>query len=183
VGRMLTKAMAGPGADLQPVQVDVDQLQLEAGNPFELHVGRYARVVLHCRQIRSSDAFIDELFASCAIGGSQVRQLDSRMRCWLTTGRDGCIVLDRDADDRNSIQVYMGMGGYAASLGDVVFKPGGVDDTQTSARLLKRFAHERLVDTDAEGEPLELFRLMRRDRSSLPSVFHRTGEAAAKGLP
>jgi flagellar biosynthesis protein FlhG len=189
VGRMLVKAMPGTDDVRGPVQVEVDQIQLEAGNEFSLRPGRYTRIALHCRHIGSPDAFIEEIFANCAITGCKVRHLGSHVRYWLTSGRDGCIVLDGDDNDRNCVQVYMSGGGNQVL--EETQAPADEHpllrrlrdewpDAAAPGLLLGKFPHERLMRTDAEGESLELFRLLRRDRSPLLCAFHHAGGESAQ---
>jgi flagellar biosynthesis protein FlhG len=185
VGRMLVKAMPGSEAVRQPVQIEVEQMQLESGNDFSLQPGRYTRIALHCQHIRSPDAFIEEIFTNCAITGCKVRHLGSHVRYWLTSGRDGCIVLDGDDGDRNCVQIYMAGGGnqIAEDVESAAGEPpllrrlrdGWPETAVAPGLLLGKFPHERLTRMDAEGEPLELFRLLRRDRSPLLCAFHHAG--------
>lgn len=192
VGRMLVKAMPGTDDVRHPVQIEVDQLQMEGGNEFSLRPGRYTRIALHCRHIRSPDAFIEEIFANCAITGCKVRHLGSHVRYWLTTGRDGCIVLDGDDSDSNCVQVYMAGAGnpLAGDADDDVVEPALLrrirgnwpGDTVAPELLLGKFPHERLTRTDPEGGTLEMFRLLRRDRSPLLCAFHHADGEAAEGV-
>lgn len=181
VGRMLVKAMPEAGADGserdRPVQIAVDQLQLEADNEFSLRPGRYTRISLHCAHIQSPDRFIEEIFANCAITGCKVRHLGSHVRYWVTGGRDGCILLDGAVGEHNCVQVYMAAAGNSP-LEFTEPEPDGaipklrrfgrVDVADTApARLLGKFPHERL-----DGEGGTIFRLSRRDREPLLCAFH-----------
>lgn len=185
VGRMLVKAMPQADGDAhdQPVQVAVDQLQLESDNEFNLRPGRYTRIALHCAHIQSPDRFIEEIFANCAITGCKVRHLGSHVRYWVTSGRDGCILLDGAVGERNCVQVYMAAGGNSPSENlnaevDVAIpklrrteRDAGL---ATPERLLGKFPHERV-----DGAGADVFRLARRDRGALLCAFHRTGEDKA----
>lgn len=192
VGRMLVKAMPGTDAVRQPVQIEVEQMQLESGNDFSLQPGRYTRIALHCQHIRSPDTFIEEIFTNCAITGCKVRHLGSHVRYWLTSGRDGCIVLDGDDGDRNCVQIYMAGGGnqIAEDVESAADEPpllrrlgdGWSETAVAPGLLLGKFPHERLTRMDAEGETLELFRLLRRDRSPLLCAFHHAGGEAAESV-
>lgn len=192
VGRMLVKAMPGADDVRHPVQIEVDQMQLESGNDFSLRPGRYTRIALHCQHIRSPDAFIEEIFANCAITGCKVRHLGSHVRYWLTSGRDGCIVLDGDDGDRNCVQVYMAGGGNQIAEdaeADAIEAPllrrirgNWPDSAVAPVLLLGKFPHERLTRMDAEGEPLEMYRLLRRDRSPLLVAFHHAGGETAESV-
>lgn len=192
VGRMLVKAMPGTDDVRHPVQIEVDQLQVEGGNEFSLRPGRYTRIALHCQHIRSPDAFIEEIFTNCAITGCKVRHLGSHVRYWLTTGRDGCIVLDGDDSDSNCVQVYMAGGGnpLAGDMDDDTVEPALLrrirgnwpGDTVAPELLLGKFPHERLTRADSEGGTLEMFRLLRRDRSPLLCAFHHADGEAAEGV-
>lgn len=185
VGRMLVKAMPQADGDAhdQPVQVAVDQLQLEAGNELNLRPGRYTRIALHCAHIQSPDRFIEEIFANCAITGCKVRHLGSHVRYWVTSGRDGCILLDGAVGERNCVQVYMAAGGNSPSENLNAEVDAAIPRLRraerdagpaTPERLLGRFPHERV---DVAG--VDVFRLARRDQGPLWCAFHRAGEDKA----
>lgn len=184
VGRMLMKATPlDATADTDPVKISVDQLHMESGNDFSLRPGRYTRISLYCEQIHKPDSFIEEIFSTCAISGCKVHHLDSQVRYWVTSGRDGCILLDGDDSDRNCVQVYMAAGGNGfletesvepvavprlRRVTDVVRKAGEVPD-----RLLGKYPHQRLLIEDGEGGVQEVVRLLRRDRSPLICAFNK----------
>lgn len=185
VGRMLIKAMPpvepDAAAGVEPVHIAVDQLQLEGDNDFSLRPGRYTRISLHCAHIQSPDRFIEEIFANCAITGCKVRNLGSHVRYWVTSGRDGCIVLDGAIGERNCVQVYMAAGGNSPleAVGSEaetavprlrrISAMGEPPETVTA--LLGKFPHERLDGAGGEA----LYRLSRRDREPLLCTFHRAG--------
>lgn len=194
VGRMLVNATpVDAPADAPPVKISVDQLQVESGNDFSLRPGRYTRISLHCQHIQKPDSFIEEIFSTCAISGCKVRHLGSHVRYWVTSDRDGCILLDGDNNDRNCVQVYMASGGNslleAASAGPVAV-PRLLRVTNVSRdvgaapeRLLGRYPYQRLLVEDAAGDPQEVFRLLRRERSPLLCAFYKAdGETAAGHL-
>jgi hypothetical protein len=192
VGRMLMKATPMDAtADTDPVQISVDQLQMECGNDFSLRPGRYTRISLRCEQIHKPDSFIEEIFNTCSISGCKVRHLDSQVRYWVTSGRDGCILLDGDNSDRNCVQVYMAAGGNGLletesvepmaiprlrRVADVVWKSDEVQE-----RLLGKYPHQRLLIRDGEGGAQEVVRLLRRDRSPLVCAFNKADGGAAAG--
>lgn len=193
VGRMLVKAMPtgeSAAASAEPVQIAVDQIQLEGDNDFSLRPGRYTRISLHCAHIQSPDLFIEEIFANCAITGCKVRHLGSHVRYWLTSGRDGCILLDGDVGDRNCVQVYMAAGGNSPleamgseleAIPKLRRSVSERDAGATPAVLLGKFPHERV--TRGEGDQgMTLFRLLRRDRDPLLCAFHRADDMAAEGV-
>ncbi|MBI5461783.1 MAG: MinD/ParA family protein [Gammaproteobacteria bacterium] len=193
VGRMLVKAM--PSAEIaatDPVHIAVDQIQLDAGNEFSLHAGRYTRISLHCNHIQSPDNFIEEIFATCDISGCKVRHLGTHVRYWLTDGRDGCILLDGDDYDRNCVRVYMAAGGNtlaaveddeSESIPSLRRVPSASDATLVPERLLSKFPHQSVTRDSADGECVEMFRVLRRDRSPLLCAFHHAdGVTAAAAL-
>ncbi|HEY9199037.1 MAG TPA: AAA family ATPase [Gammaproteobacteria bacterium] len=185
VGRMLIKAMPAvepdAAAGAEPVRIAVDQLQLESDNDFSLRPGRYTHISLHCAHIESPDRFIEEIFANCAITGCKVRNLGSHVRYWVTSGRDGCILLDGAVGERNCVQVYMAAGGNspleavgseAETAVPRLRRISRADEPAATAReLLGKFPHERL---DGEGGDV-LYRLSRRDREPLLCAFHHAG--------
>lgn len=192
VGRMLMKVtpMDAP-ADADPVQISVDQLQVKSGNDFSLRPGRYTRISLHCEQIHKPDSFIEEIFSTCSISGCKVRHLDSQIRYWVTSGRDGCILLDGDDSDRNCVQVYMAAGGNGLleaesvepvdvprlrRVTDVAWQSGEVPE-----RILGKYPHQRLLIEDGEGGTQEVVRLLRRDRSPLLCAFNKADGGPAAG--
>lgn len=195
VGRMLVKAMpasdgGGGVAQAEPVRIDVEQVQMDAANEYSLRPGRYTRISLHCRHIQSPDHFIEEIFATCAISGCKVRHLGTHVRYWLTSGRDGCILLDGDDHDRNCVHVYMAAGGNALMAFEVeepesipslrrMQPAGGV--VATPETLLEKFPHQQLSLRTVDGEVVELFRLLRRDRAPLLCAFQRAGDETAAG--
>lgn len=193
VGRMLIKAMpAGEpaAAGVEPVQIAVDQIQLEGDNDFSLRPGRYTRISLHCAHIQSPDLFIEEIFANCAITGCKVQHLGSHVRYWLTSGRDGCILLDGDVGDRKCVQVYMAAGGNSpleaigTELDAIPRLRRSVSESEagaTPAALLGKFPHERMVRGEG-GEEMTLYRLSRRDREPLLCAFHRADDEMAEGV-
>ena len=193
VGRMLVKAIPVVEADAkEPLRVAVDQIQLEAGNDFSLRPGRYTRVSLHCHHIESPDNFIEEIFANCAISGCKVRHLGSHVRYWVTSGRDGCILLDGDDNDRNCVQVYMAAGGNnlldedaaadeSAAVPTLRRLPDTHEPGAMPALLLAKFPHQRVQCADGGSADLELFRLLRRDRQPLLCAFHSAGDDASAG--
>lgn len=192
VGRMLVKATPiDAPADAPPVKISVDQLQVESGNDFSLRPGRYTRISLHCQLIRKPDSFIEEIFSTCAISGCKVRHLGSHVRYWVTSGRDGCILLDGDNNDRNCVQVYMASGGNSLLEAESV-EPVAVprlrkvtneawDAGAAPERLLGKYPHQRLLIEDAGGDPQEVFRLLRRERSPLLCAFHKADDGPAAG--
>lgn len=195
VGRMLVKAMPGAAPDaatgVEPVQIAVDQLQLEGGNEFSLRPGRYTRISLYCTHIQSPDQFIEEIFANCAITGCKVRHLGSHVRYWVTSGRDGCILLDGAVGERNCVQVYMAAGGNSpleavgSELEAAIPKlrrvsRDGEQGAATPALLLGKFPHERLEQSESE-DGLTLYRLSRRDREPLLCAFHHADAEEASG--
>ena len=192
VGRMLMKATSANAAtDTVPVQISVDQMQIETGNDFSLQPGRYTRISLHCQHIEKPDSFIEEIFSACAISGCKVRHLGSHVRYWVTSGRDGCILLDGDDMDSNCVQVYMAASGNnnASDIDgftpDVVPRLRRVADTAWPAdaaplKILGKYPHQRLLIEQDEGETHEIYRVLRRDRSPLLCAFHGAdGEIAA----
>lgn len=193
VGRMLVKAMPtaeSAAAGAEPVQIAVDQIQLEGENDFSLRPGRYTRISLHCAHIQSPDMFIEEIFANCAITGCKVRHLGSHVRYWLTSGRDGCILLDGDIGDRNCVQVYMAAGGNSpleaigSELEAIPKLRRSVSENEagaTPAALLGKFPHERMTRGEGEEE-MALYWLLRRDREPLLCAFHRPGGEVAEGV-
>lgn len=195
VGRMLVKAMPLESLqDDEPVRIGVDQIQLDGGNDFSLRPGRYTRISLHCHHIHKPDNFIEEIFSNCAITGCKVRHLGSQVRYWVTSGRDGCILLDGDDNDRNCVQVYMAAGGNSLldtdstepeavpKLRRITEKVSAAMDAMP-AQLLGKFPHQRLLVEGAEGDTQEIFRLLRRDRSPLLCAFHQAdGDSAAGHL-
>ncbi len=194
VGRMLVKATpVDAAADTSPVQISVDQLQVESTNEFSLRPGRYTRISLQCQHIQKPDSFIEEIFSTCAISGCKVRHLGSHVRYWVTSGRDGCILLDGDANDRNCVQVYMAAGGNnlleaESTEPDAVPRLRRVTDEAWYAdaapeRLLGKHPHQRLFIEDADGDSHEVFQLLRHARSPLLCAFHKAdGEPAAGHL-
>jgi len=190
VGRMLSKSMPGAeGTQPTQVRVDVDQLQMDAGNEFSLRPGRYTCITLQCDHIQSPDKFIEEIFSNCNITGCKVRQLGSHRRYWLTNGRDGCILLDGDNQDRNCVRAYMAAGGNALVTPDIetpdwvpslrrVSTPLG---RRVADLLLEKYPHESVHREGAEGDAVELFRLLRRDRAPLLCAFHTAGDETVAG--
>jgi hypothetical protein len=190
VGRMLVKAMPGTEVALsEPVQVEVEQLQMDADNDFSLRAGRYTRITLYFHDIPSPDSYIEEIFANCNITGCKVRHLGSHKRYWLTSGRDGCILLDGDAHDRNCVRVYMGAGDNSlVTLDDG--KPERMPSLRripseeravAPAQLFGKFPYETVSQEIAGGDSVELFRLLRRDRAPLLCAFHHAGDEIAAG--
>ncbi len=190
VGRMLSKAMPGAeGTQPTQVRVDVDQLQMDADNEFSLRPGRYTCITLQCDHIQSPDSFIEEIFSNCNITGCKVRQLGSHRRYWLTNGRDGCILLDGDNQDLNCVRAYMAAGGnvlvtpeteppeWVPSLRRVSPSVG----RRVAEQLLEKYPHESVHREDAEGDAVELFRLLRRDRAPLLCAFHTAGDETVAG--
>lgn len=192
VGRMLMKATsASASTDPTPVQISVDQMQIATGNDFSLQPGRYTRISLHCEHIEKPDSFIEEIFSACAISGCKVRHLGSHIGYWVTSGRDGCILLDGDDTDRNCIQVYMAAGGNNiqdthAYTSDAVPRLRRVVNATWPAdvaplRLLGKYPHQRLLVEKNPGETHEIYRVLRRDRSPLLCAFHRADGETAVG--
>ena len=190
VGRMLSKAMPGAeGTQPTQVQVEVDQLQMDADNEFSLRPGRYTCITLQCDHIQSPDSFIEEIFSNCNITGCKVRQLGSHRRYWLTNSRDGCILLDGDNQDRNCVRAYMAAGGnvlvtpeteppeWVPSLRRVSPSVG----RRVAEQLLEKYPHESVHREDAEGDAVELFSLLRRDRAPLLCAFHTAGDETVAG--
>lgn len=185
VGRMLIKAMpAGESAaatGAEPVRIDVDQLQLEGDNDFSLRQGRYTRISLHCAHIQSPDRFIEEIFTNCAITGCKVRNLGSSVRYWVTSGRDGCILLDGAVGERNCVQVYMAAGGNSpleavgseseTAIPRLRRLSRADEPPATATTLLGKFPHERLDSENGDAQ----YRLSRRDREPLLCAFHHAG--------
>lgn len=193
VGRMLVKAM--PGVDpaaataMAPVQIAVDQVQLDGDNDFNLRPGRYTHIALHCAHIQSPDLFIEEIFANCAISGCKVRHLGSQVRYWVTSGRDGCILLNGDVGDPNCVQVYMAAGGNSPleavgseleALPTLRRTAEGEPAARAPALLLGKFPHERLPCGEGDGAII-LYRLLRRDRAPLLCAFHHADGADVSG--
>ena len=185
VGRMLIKA--SPGRQ-EPVQVDVEHIQIEPDNAYSLRPGRYTQVALQCRQDGSADEFVEEIFSNCAITGCKVRQLGSTVRFWLTTGRDGCIVLDGDAQQTNCVRVLLAAGGNGLleelpperdneRVAERVPRLRAVSRSMrvTPAQLLEKYPHQRLDGGRVDGEPLSIYRFLRRDRGPLVCAFHGSG--------
>ncbi len=190
VGRMLSKAMPGTEHAQPPqVHVEVDQLQMDEGNEYSLRPGRYTCISVQCSHIQSPDNFIEEIFANCNITGCKVRKLGSHKRYWLTSGRDGCILLDGGAQDRNCVRAYMAAGGNAfQSLTDDQLEVPRVSRiapqnsrTMELPRVLEKFPHEALRQTGVGGEAVEMFQVLRRDRAPLLCAFHSAGGKRAAG--
>lgn len=185
VGRMLIKAMpageSAGAAGAEPVRIDVDQLQLEGDNDFSLRPGRYTRISLHCAHIQSPDRFIEEIFNNCAITGCKVRNLGSSVRYWVTSGRDGCILLDGAVGERNCVQVYMAAGGNSpleavgseseTAIPRLRRLTRADEPPATVTALLGKFPHERLDSGNGDAQ----YRLSRRDREPLLCAFHHAG--------
>lgn len=184
VGRMLIKAGS---VQREPVCVDVEHVQIKAENAYSLRPGRYTQVALQCRQVGTADEFIEEIFTNCAITGCKVRQLGSMVRFWLTTGHDGCIVLDGDAQQSSCVRVLLAAGenGLLEELSEP--ETGRAPDRLprlravsrstrvTPAQLLEKYPHQRLDGGRVDGEPLSIYRFLRRDRGPLVCAFHDNG--------
>lgn len=193
VGRMLMKATSTSASpETEPVQISVDQMQIETGNDFSLQPGRYTRISLHCQHIEKPDSFVEDIFSACAISGCKVRHLGSHVRYWVTSGRDGCIQLNGDDTDSNCVQIYMAAGGNNNVLDTDAFIPDTMPRLRRVAdntwpadaaplRLLGKYPHQRLsVENDA-GVTHEIYRVLRRDRSPLLCAFHRADGNIAAG--
>jgi flagellar biosynthesis protein FlhG len=190
VGRMLSKAMPGvEGTQPTQIRVDVDQLQMDAGNEFSLRPGRYTCITLQCDHIQSPDSFIEEIFSNCNITGCKVRQLGSHRRYWLTNGRDGCILLDGNNQDRNCVRAYMAAGGNVLVTPETeppewvpcVRRVSPSVGRHVTEQLLEKYPHESVHREDAKGDAVELFRLLRRDRAPLLCAFHTAGDETVAG--
>jgi len=188
VGRMLYKAMPGmESVSAQPVQVEVEQLQMEAGNEFSLRPGRYTCISLHCNHIQTPDSFIEDIFSNCNISGCKVRQLGSHRRYWLTNGRDGCILLNDEGRERSCVRAYMAAGSNALQAledgtPEQMPRLRRIAATALAAeQLLEKFPHERVVQSRAGSADVEVFRVSRRDREALLCAFHSADGKIAVG--
>lgn len=188
VGRMLFKAMPGmESVSAPPVQVEVEQLQMEAGNEFSLRPGRYTCISLHCDHIQTPNSFIEDIFSNCNITGCKVRQLGSHRRYWLTNGRDGCILLNDEGRERSCVRAYMAAGSNALLVieGDKAEQIPSLRRIAAAAlspeQLLENFPHESVARRQADGVEVELIQVSRRNRAALLCAFHSADGKIAAG--
>jgi hypothetical protein len=159
VGRILIRAVRdrhGQGA----VAVRSEHLEIGADNELSLLPGRYSRISIPFTGHERPAAVIDEIFASCYLVSPRLSLPGSSRHLWLTTSRDGAIVVEPRTPEGACVHVYLSAGGNlwqeAAATEPAVAGPGG---SGIEALLLRRGGQACV--TAADGQPLVLYRLPR----------------------
>ncbi|HEB98958.1 MAG TPA: MinD/ParA family protein [Thiotrichales bacterium] len=179
IGRLMVRALAGQGGG-GAVSVQSENVTLEEGNELQLVPGPYSCISLRLPRVTRPDQFVEETFSACALYGCEVRNLGTGARYWITSGRDGCLLLDGKAGEDALLRIYLPAG--AAQPEQAPVGPPEVATVRAVAGAeppafdwFDRFRSHLVLDEDTGVEDTCFYRMERDGKP--PVVF-----AASCGL-